>query len=302
METREKTKRAAIDRLLAALPTMTVGELCRRDRDLVGDEPRCKHRQLLVHEIAWKVQSAENELRKDFTPSERAAIGNAIEAGIGNRQGQRTDIELPQNIAEVEPGLIPAELRRDSAEVAPGAETRDIAAKRAGFGNRTTYEQAKKVVEEGSPELVAAMDSGEVSISAASVIAGEPSVRQAEILKQPSEARREIVRELREAAKLPTPSEARRQARETGMLVADNTGRYRSGASEEERAAAKADLDAIWAVTRAVLALADSKLDPLELAVRLEYWHCPGIRAKTPAALQWLTQFQEGIARNAEIS
>ena len=39
---------------------------------------------------------AENEIRKDFTPSERVAIKRSIEKEIGNRQGQRTD-KLPDN-------------------------------------------------------------------------------------------------------------------------------------------------------------------------------------------------------------
>lgn len=241
---------------------------------------------------------AENEIRKDFTASERVAIGKTIEAEIGSRRGQRTDLELPEYIPEVEQ----AALRPNLAEVEPGTETREVAARKAGFGNAKTYEQAKRVVDKGAPELVAAMDSGEVSISAAAVIATEPAARQAEILKQPSEIRREITRALRKAIGLPTTGEARRIARETGTLVADNTGRYRSGASEEERAATKADLDAIWNVTRAVLALADTRLDPLDLATRLEYWHCPGVRAKTPAALEWLTKFQTGVERNEEIS
>lgn len=146
------------------------------------------------------------------------------------------------------------------------------------------------------------MDSGEVSIHAASVIATQPPERQAEIVKTPRELRREIVREIREAIDLPTTSEARRMARESGTLVADNTGRYRSGASAEERAATKADLDAIWDVTRGVLAIADSKLDPAELAARLEYWHCPDIRSKTTVALDWLTRFQKGLDQNAHIS
>jgi hypothetical protein len=52
--------------------------------------------------------------------------------------------------------------------------------------------------------------------------------------------------------------------------VADRTGRYRSGLSDDERKALKEDLDAIWAVTRAVLALAGTPLAPVELASRLE--------------------------------
>jgi hypothetical protein len=45
----------------------------------------------------------ENEVRKDFTPSERVAVAKAIERRIGNRQGQRTD-RLRGKIPEVEPG------------------------------------------------------------------------------------------------------------------------------------------------------------------------------------------------------
>ena len=52
---------------------------------------------------------AENEIRKDFTPSERVAIAKAIEKQIGNRQGQRTDKErkssnFGEKIPEVEIG------------------------------------------------------------------------------------------------------------------------------------------------------------------------------------------------------
>lgn len=101
--------------------------------------------------------------RKDFTVSERVEIGKAVEAELGKRQGQRTDLgndpgglleELPQNFAEVETG-----------------ESREIAAKKAGFGNRETYRQAKTVTEKAEPELVAAMDSGQVAISTAAKLA-----------------------------------------------------------------------------------------------------------------------------------
>ena len=60
---------------------------------------------------------ASGELRKDFTPTERVAIAKAIEEEIGNRQGKRTDLELPVVRPEV-----------------TGNETRAIAAEKAGFG------------------------------------------------------------------------------------------------------------------------------------------------------------------------
>ena len=253
-------------------------------RDILG----WKTIPVIVLEVSSIVEGeyAENEIRKDFTPSERVAIAKAIEESIGSRQGQRTDRELPVNCPEVEPGV----------------ETREVAAAKAGFDSASTYERAKRVVEKAVDEVVAQMDAGGLSIHAASVIAEQPPDAQREIVQMPAAVRRQIVRQLREATQLPSTAEARRIARETGMLVADRTGRYRSGLSDEERKALKEDLDSIWAVTRAVMALADTPLDPVELASRLEYWHCPGIRAKSPAALGWLHRFEEAIRENTQIS
>jgi len=253
-------------------------------RDILG----WKTIPVIVLEVSSIVEGeyAENEIRKDFTPSERVAIGKAIEAEVGKRQGRRTDLEPVENLPQVP----------------PGTKTRELAAEKAGFGNARTYQQAKKVTEDGAPELVAAMDAGEVSISAAAVLAQAPPDTQRTIVQMPAAVRRQIVRQLREATELPSTAEARRIARETGMLVADRTGRYRSGLSDDERKALKEDLDSIWAVTRAVLALADTPLDPVELASRLEYWHCPGIRAKSPVALDWLHRFEEAIRDKTQIS
>lgn len=108
-----------------------------------------------------------------FRPSEMVAIGRAVEAEIGKRQGQRTDKEHPVNIPEVQ-----------------GLETREIAAKSAGFASRNSYAQAKTVVDTGAPELVAAMDSGKVSISAAAVIAKQDQETQRRIVAEDNMARK----------------------------------------------------------------------------------------------------------------
>lgn len=97
-----------------------------------------------------------NEVRKDFTQSERVAIGKAIEEIIGERRGRP-----PKPSQNVE----------NFPQIPEGAKTRDIAAKKAGYGNPKTYEQAKKVVETAEPELVEAMDAGKVSVSAAARLA-----------------------------------------------------------------------------------------------------------------------------------
>lgn len=112
-------------------------------------------------------ENAENEVRKDFTPSERVAIAQAITEELGNRRGQRLDIEHPQKIADV----------------SKGQETRDFAAKKAGFGNRETFRQAEHVVQHAEPELVEAMDRNVVSISAAHRASKLPAERQREIAK-----------------------------------------------------------------------------------------------------------------------
>jgi ParB family chromosome partitioning protein len=81
---------------------------------------------------------AENEFRKQFTASERTAIGAAIEAELGNRHGQRTDLSA-------------------IAEELPKGNTIDLAAKRAGFPSAETFERAKTVIERVDPSVIRAL-------------------------------------------------------------------------------------------------------------------------------------------------
>jgi hypothetical protein len=116
----------------------------------------------------------ENELRKDFTPSERVAIQRSV---CRKTQGARTDLERQQDLADVQ----------------GAAET-------AGFTNRETCRQAAKVVDSGTPELVKAMDNGDVSIDAASQIAKQPAEEQRRIIALPKGARKAAVRDIRAAS------------------------------------------------------------------------------------------------------
>ena len=121
----------------------------------------------------------ENEVRKDFTPSERVAIAEAVRAQLGNRQGDRTDLGPNGH---------------------KSARTREIAAKRAGFGGHTTLQRAKAVVDHAEPEVVEAMDRGNLSISAAAKLAKAPRKKQRHIAgvseKDKREAR-QMVRQMR---------------------------------------------------------------------------------------------------------
>lgn len=74
------------------------------------------------------------DCRKDFTPSERVAIGEAIEEELRQRHGKN------QHTKEEVENFPP-----------PDGKTRDLVAKATGFGNGKTYEQAKKVTNEAAP-------------------------------------------------------------------------------------------------------------------------------------------------------
>lgn len=91
----------------------------------------------------------ENEIRKQFNIEERVAIGIAVEEMIGNRQGQRTDVQLPDGRPEVEKGV----------------ETRDVAAQKSGFGSGRNYDRAKAIIEKATPEQIEKINTGKSSIN-----------------------------------------------------------------------------------------------------------------------------------------
>jgi hypothetical protein len=132
---------------------------------------------------------AENEVRKDFTPSERVAIGKSIEDTIGERRGRP--------VKETEELDLFQEEIRDKCPTLKG-RTSEIASKKSGFDSYKSYERAKKVVESGTSELVEAMDSGKVSVSAAAVIANEPKEEQNIII---AKGKQEILQKAKEIRK-----------------------------------------------------------------------------------------------------
>ena len=113
---------------------------------------------------ALQAEHDENEIRKQFTVTERLAIAQRIAERLQGRVGN-------------------PELRANSGNISPieQGRTKDIAAAKAGLGSGKTLEAAQKVVEHGAPELVDAMDAGKVSIHAAATIAVLPKDEQSRI-------------------------------------------------------------------------------------------------------------------------
>jgi hypothetical protein len=136
----------------------------RAARDILGwSEIEC--RTVNVTSIAageW----AENELRKNFTPSERVAILQTI------KRKPRGDQRRSQNFV-----------------------TADTAAKMAGFGNRETARQAETVVARGVSQLVQTMDSGGAAISVAAKVASLEPEQQTAVLAIHTEGGAETLRE-----------------------------------------------------------------------------------------------------------
>ena len=99
----------------------------------------------------------ENTFRKNFTISERVAIGLALEQGMGERRGGNYGNQYSAKTQK----------KAGSQNELSGKETREIASGVAGFGSRENYRKAKLIIEKGTPELIAKVDSGKIKIGAA---------------------------------------------------------------------------------------------------------------------------------------
>ena len=105
----------------------------------------------------------ENQIRKDFTPTEAVAIAMAIQERMVGRVGNPSLKANSGNISGIERG-----------------DSRDIAARAAGLGSGKTLEAAQRVIERGTPELIEAMDKREISIHGADKLARQPAAKQRE--------------------------------------------------------------------------------------------------------------------------
>lgn len=147
-------------------------------------------------------QYVENEMRKDFTPSERDSIRRALELEAGTRQGQRTDLmatasqrdgasgpQVVQEKAASGSNGKPASVVADGTlQARPGETTRDLTARLAGFSNTTEARRVRKIMDQGAAELIQAVDEKKLCISVAAAIADLPKPEQVRVLAAGKEA------------------------------------------------------------------------------------------------------------------
>lgn len=125
---------------------------------------------------AMQAEEDENKCRLAFSQSERVAIADHIES----IERQRAEERKRQH-----GGTAPGRRKNtpaDSAEVSGDAgDTREKVAAAVGVSH-DTLTKARKVVAEGTPELVEAMDKGTASVNAAAEIASLPPEEQREVV------------------------------------------------------------------------------------------------------------------------
>ncbi len=116
-----------------------------------------------------------NLSRRQLTPSQKAMIAESYAA---LKDGQRKSAP-PHGGAEDKTG------------------SRSDAAEKFGVGT-TSIDRARVVKTKGTPELAAAVESGEITVNAASEIAKLPASRQLEVLAEGPEAVKEKAKEIRD--------------------------------------------------------------------------------------------------------
>lgn len=258
-------------------------------------------------------EMAENEVRKDFTPSERVAIADAVRQQVGHRPGQRT------------------ELRDDGPEV--GTRTRDIAAQRAGFGSGKQLERAENVVRLGVPKLVERMDKGEVSITAAATIAKATPAVQEVVVSLPSSEQREAVARLKDDAdrarraadeqenqtgptaytgflkkngRMPSAEEAKALAKLDFRETPDASGKRHSPVApptKEQKAAEKHKdhvRQTVWHMFKGTSHLAACDASPAEAAAMVYKHEEISVEEDLEKALTWLSAFQKEWKRRGK--
>jgi ParB-like chromosome segregation protein Spo0J len=108
----------------------------------------------------------ENEIRKEFTASERVALAAALESEEKRLAKER---------------MLAGKAAEPCGQLATGFDTgksRDFIANKVGFGSAGSYRRAKRAVENSIPEVVEAMDREDITLYRADLIAGLPKEQQ----------------------------------------------------------------------------------------------------------------------------
>lgn len=130
-------------------------------------------------DFVWALNATRRHLEGNARKIAAAKYAIELEREAKERQGARTDLTSASNDANVEFG-----------------RSREIAAEKFNESAKTV-ERAVKVVKEGAPELVKAVERGEVSVAAAADVATLPKAQQAEIVARGEKEILEAAKQIR---------------------------------------------------------------------------------------------------------
>jgi N6-adenosine-specific RNA methylase IME4 len=130
-------------------------------------------------DFVWALNATRRHLEGNARKIAAAKYAIELEREAKERQGKRTDLTLASNEAEVTFG-----------------KSSEHAAEKFNE-SRATVERAVKVVKDGAPELVKAVERGEVSVAAAADVATLPKQEQAEIVARGEKEILEAAKQIR---------------------------------------------------------------------------------------------------------
>lgn len=127
-------------RRLMACKNIGLEEIPARVIDIDADDPV----------TALRMEQAENNIRRDFTPTEKVEIARRIEEALAGRHGGDRKSDQAANICTLN----------------EKGNSRDIAAQSVGWSGET-YRQAKAVTDSDDEEAKSQLDAGDISVNAA---------------------------------------------------------------------------------------------------------------------------------------
>jgi hypothetical protein len=144
------------------------------------------------------------------------------------------------------------------------------------------------------------MDAGDLSISAAAIIAEQPPEQQREIAGLPANEKKVAVRKLKRKD-LPSTKEARRQAQETGKAILDRNLMYQLPVTEEQRPLVEQNYAAIEIVD-AITALARCKHSAVDISAAIRRLDTPDMdfAGRCVAAARFLNELNQELNPNGQ--
>lgn len=209
----------------------------------------------------------ENEVRKDFTTSEKVAIARALQKRMGDGRSMR-------------------QKNSGHGDTSPSGRVEDIAAKEAGFSSTDQYRRAKNVDDNGTEKLVAAMDRKEISIRTADTLAGQPADVQDNILSFPPPKRSREVTKIRRQTEEQRKKDHLRATAETEKVAAEIKA---NRANNTELGEVRAVIDAL--IEMAACSSSGHKLYAVALPVQQKE-----LRSLVPVGLKILSEIEEATS------